>query len=443
MIVVKEYFGKGLFRFTSHIQNFNVTDLNFIIRQYSDAKIEIICQPPFLALPHIINLMQFLKVSIEGDIDSKGHVNIKEASISTFKLNGENNQFSVNLTLKVFEPVKIVFKDKKTKNIKISLGLTNFLFENCEENDERGILANLENFSIFLKPHENYNDYYKLLNDSKETKLVTAEAIIESKCKNLNFVEIFENLGYMLSFASGTLVSPIYEDYYDEEEIFKTILKPFFTTNFKKGHQLITGSGCNIKNFLEMSFYNYSKFSHKYGLNIVITFYLSGIRQEYLDIRFLLLVTALETLLEGYAETRELEENPIQKHLYEKNRKHTIKILNKFNIENHEKIADLIVEKVSYSHLTIPDKLNALIKDEKHEIKLDKFDRDFITIRNKIAHTGKVPETINSSGTERDIDIRDEFNRLNHLLDRLILRILNYKGNPFINRINNETTELD
>lgn len=443
MHVVKEYSGQGLFHFTSNEMNFDVTDLNFLIKQYSNSKIEIYCHPPFQVLAHIINFMQDLTVSIDATIESEGHLNIKEVLISTFNMDAKDHMLSFKLTLRVFEPVEIIFKNNESSNIKMGVGLTNFIFNSCENQDESGILAILENFSVYLKHHENYREYSKLLNDRKETKLVTAEAIIDSKCNSLNFRELSDNLSYLLSFASGTLISPIYEDYYSEEGIFKTILRPIFTDEFKKDYQLITESGCNIKDYLEDCFSNYSKIKHIYGLNIVINFYLSGINHDYVDISFLLLVTSLETILEGYAETREIEENPIQKQIYIKNRQNTLKILNDFSIDESEKIADLIVEKVSYSHLTIPDKLNAFIKDERHVIKLDRYDRDFITIRNKIAHTGKTPKKINSSGSERDISITEEFNRLNHLLDRIILTVLGYKHKPFINRMNNEIMQLD
>jgi hypothetical protein len=443
MHVVKEYSGQGLFHFTSNEMNFDITDLNFLIKQYSDSKIEIYCHPPIQAIPHIINFMQDLTVSIDANIESEGHLNIQEALISTFNMDAEDHMLSFKLRLRVFEPVEIIFENNESSNIKMSAGLTNFIFNNCENQDEYGILANLENFSIYLKHHENYREYSKLLNDRKETKLVTAEVIIDSKGNSLNFREISDNLTYLLSFASGTLISPIYEDYYFEEKIFKTILRPIFTEEFKKDYQLITGSGCNIKNYLEDCFSNYSLTMHNYGLNIVINFYLSGINHDYVDIGFLLLVTSLETILAGYAETREIEKNPIQKQLYERNRKNTLKILNDFSIHESEKIADLIVEKVSYSHLTIPDKLNAFIKDERHKIELDRLDNDFINIRNKIAHTGKTPKKIKYNGSERDISIAEEFNRLNHLLDRIILTVLDYKHKPFINRMNNEIIQLD
>ena len=142
--------------------------------------------------------------------------------------------------------------------------------------------------------------------------------------------------------------------------------------------------------------------------------------------------TTLETLLNGYEELREEERNPIIKGILKKNKKEILKVLKEFETQNSEEIANKIVDEIAYQHPTVNDKLSALTKDKRFKIKLNTFDRDFIPIRNKIAHTGKFPETINSNGSERTISMQEEFTRLIFLIDRLILAILSYRESPFM-----------
>ena len=50
---------------------------------------------------------------------------------------------------------------------------------------------------------------------------------------------------------------------------------------------------------------------------------------------------------------------------------------------------------------------------------------------------------INSSGNERNIEINKELNRLIYLLDRIILTILGYNGEPFLNIFESKKEILD
>lgn len=227
--------------------------------------------------------------------------------------------------------------------------------------------------------------------------------------------------------------------------MFKTILNPLLTKEFNtKENRLINSNhigNCNLKSYLELTYPKYFEFKNQFGLNIVISLYLELLTIKYIDMQFLLAVTALETILNGYAEMRQETGNPITRSILRRNKKKTIELLEEYDINNNE-IACKIVEEISNPYLNNHDKLNDFINDEDFQVELNEFDRDFVFIRNKIAHTGKFPKKIKYNGTEREISLGEEFNRLIYLLDRIILTILNYKEKPFYNELKKSETML-
>lgn len=249
----------------------------------------------------------------------------------------------------------------------------------------------------------------------------------------------------MISYSCRNRISFIYEDYYFENRLFKTILNPLLTKEFNtKENSLIDSNhigNCNLKSYLELTYPKYSEFKNQFGLNVVISLYLELLTIKYVDMQFLLAVTALETILNGYAEMRQETGNPTTRSILRRNKKKTIEILENYDINNNE-IACKIAEKISNPSLNIHDKLNDFINDDDFQVELNEFDRDFIFIRNKIAHTGKFPKKIRYNGTEREISLGEEFNRLIYLLDRIILTILKYKEKPFYDKLGQTETTL-
>ncbi|MGF7117873.1 hypothetical protein [Methanobacterium oryzae] len=453
--IINQYSGEGKFHFVAS-KEFKL-DLGFTITQFSDAKIELFCYFIHWApesLPGIADLVNLnnteeIKVSMEGKIhDPMGNIKVEEAFISKMNFHFDLTGFLFNLVLRVFKPVEIVFKEIESGSIRACAGLTNFIFRGCKTDDEdfHGLMVNLEDFPVYFRHVENYNEYAKSLNDLEETILVTSEASIDFSYESVNITDVMNNLSDLLSYACRTRISHIYEDYYFENIRFKTVLRPVITKEFNNKNNLIDSDhleNCSLKSYLETCYSNYLEFKNKFALNLVISFYLESVTHNYMDISFLLAATTLETILNGYEELCEEEGNPIIKGILKRNKKEILKILNEYEIEDLEEITEKIVDKISYKHPTLNDKLSTLTKDRRFLVELEEFDRDFIPIRNKIAHTGKFPETVNSSGKERAISLHEELNRLIYLLDRIILIILNYKEKPFINRMDNSIIVLE
>lgn len=452
--IVSQYSGEGTFHFV--LSKEIILDLGFTLTQYSDAKIEIVCyfipRTNFPAIADLVNMNNegVIDVSMDGKVqDPNGKIRVEKAFIASIYFNFDiKTGLLFKLFLRASCPVEIVFKEIKSNNITACAGLTNFVFGNCKTTDDNfnGLKVDIEDFSVYFKHHENYNAYISCLKDLEETTLVTSEAIIDFSNKEINFTEIMNYLSDLLSYACRTRISHIYEDYYFEDQLFKTVLRPVITNEFNKGNNLIDSNhfeNCNLKFYLETCYTNYLEFKDKFALNIVISFYLDTITHNYLDIAFLVASTTLETILNGYGELREEEGNPITLGLIESNKKKIMKVLNEENILISEEVTQKVAEKISYKNLSIQEKLSAFIKDPRFSAELNKYDRDFSLIRNKIAHTGKFPEKIDSNCREREIFLHEEFNRLIYLIDRIILSILKYEEKPFISKLDGSITVLE
>jgi len=386
-------------------------------------------------------------VSMEGEVHPTGKIKVKEAFVDVFSLNWEERSMTFKLLMKSFEPVEIIFKDIKNEKMKVGIGLTNFVFKEPKETKaDDGFTVDLKDFSIDFRPHENYDYAVTSLENSEETVLVTSEAFIDLPSTiDFDISKKFDGLFDLISYACRTRVSPLYENYYFENTLFKTVLRPVFTSAFVKNNYLLSkhNLGRGLKFYLENCFTYFLEHAHHFALNIVIAMYLEGIKAQYQDMGFLLLATSLESLLEGYAEVRRKEGEPIPNSLISRNKRDISKILDEHGIKECDEISKLITDKISYKNLNILNKLNALVKDDRYPIKLDRYDRDFATIRNEIAHTGKTPKIINSSGKKREISLNQEKNRLTYLIDKIILTILNYKDKPFINQLDGSKIVLD
>lgn len=442
--LVKQYSGNGAFHFL--LDKETILNLNFNLVQYSNANIYFECYltptsqevlQNFVDIFNNFSQRKEIKVTMDGEVELNGKIKVEEAYLTTINIEYDKPNLLFKLGLTSFKPVELVFKEIKSGDIRAYAGLTNFVFKGCETivNSYDGFKVSLNGFDVFFIQNENYKQKLDSLKKEDNSILVTSELLIHFSKGNLNFTEITTNLTDLLSYSCRNRISPIYEDYYSEDNLLKTVLRPVITKEFNKGYNLINSEHveeCNLKYYLKTCHKNYLEYQNKFALDIVIAFYLETITQNFTDISFLLAATTLETLLNGYEELREEERNPIIKGILKKNKKEILKVLKEFETQNSEEIANKIVDEIAYQHPTVNDKLSALTKDKRFKIKLNTFDRDFIPIRNKIAHTGKFPETINSNGSERTISMQEEFTRLIFLIDRIILAILSYRESPFM-----------
>lgn len=448
--IVKEYSGFGKFKF-SYDKDI-IVDSNFSLNQYSDGKIIINCEVSIFSQEYVeimnMNGRGLINVSMGGEVKNpQGKMIINRAFIDklTTKFNKADSIATCSIVLKSFDVVELNFlDDKEMENLELHSGLTNFIFGGCERYDTGKGGFRVDRFRCKIKNFEaifvQKEDYKRIADELKEKKgkLVTSEIIINFSIKEESKIkEILDNVTMLLSYSTRTLVSPIYEDYFNEDKLVKTRLKPILTTRYNHRSQVISSDhlgNCHTKEFLELVYDKYTKLKKELGFDVVIGYYLESSIATYLEMRFLLGFVCLECLLGHFEEKLKEEGNPLLTSSIKMNKSKIMKVLQKKNTPLAEDLLDEIVKTVSYPSPFLNDKLQELIR--KYNINQNKFDDELNQIRNKIVHIGKFPNFVKSGGNDRTIKPLEEYHRLIYFLDRIILTLLGYSEKPFQNVLN-------
>lgn len=402
--ILNQYRCKGKFIF----ENEKILDLNFKLIQFVNGEIKIKAEPThesFIIIDEIFK-NKIIYCSVEGDlIENYGKISIK--NVAPIK-NGEFIEFNV------YSNVHITFKDEFNH---IKYGLRNFLNEYDFEFQLN------ENLSVKVNMAKNINEIKKLFENKLIYNNITSEIIVYS---NVDVFDEIEKLTYLLSYANRTKIDFIYEKFYYEDQLSKIKLIPSISFNYKNNHRLIEPE--NLKYYLEKT---YDKFSHYYpifSLNIFIDMLINGLNTIYSEIGYVLLEISLETFLSEWEEYCRENDNPIEISLIKQNKHELVKFLDKHKCDIEDSEINKFIKKISMKHTGVYDKFDNLIENElfKDKLEVSDDDRIFANLRNKIAHTGKVPDILNTATGEKEINLGIEFERLVYLIDRIILILIEY-----------------
>jgi len=442
---LREYSGKGTFEFK--MKEYSTLETNFNIDFFSNARGTV--ETSTLLSPSMAKIFseyqnELFDVSLNGiitDVNGDiGTISIERMFITSININARDEEITtLQLKFLCFSTVDIIYSDEKSGNVEIHYGLTNFIFSGCAYSVEGGkslldkFDANVNNINFQFKKVEGYNDLEKRL---KETKgcYITSEAtvnvlIAEREMAKSTIFDIIE----LLSFATRNFVSPIYEDYFYEGELIRTILNPVLTKNYNAADNLINSNSpnpCILQIFLESTYDKYREFKVILGLNSVIHIYLISRYALFTESKFLLAVVSLESLLSYFEEYLKDKDETIKPSSIGRTKKTLAKEFEKEGIQIKEDILERIASSVAYPNPSFIDKLVPLLKT--FNIEYNSKDFDLINLRNKIVHSGKFPEEFNS----RMIDPHEEETRLIYFLDKILLSILDYKDKPFLNIFN-------
>lgn len=442
---LREYGGKGTFEFK--MKEHLTIETNFNIDFFSNARV--IVETSTLLSPSTVKIIsenqnELFDISLNGiitDVNGDiGTISIERMFINSMNISAQEGEYiTFQLEFLCFSAVDIIYSDEKSGNVEIHYGLTNFIFSGCTYSNEDGKLlldkfdANVNNINFLFKKIEDYEEFEKRL---KETKgcYITSEAIVnvlitEREMAKSTIFDIIE----LLSFATRNFVSPVYEDYFYNGELIRTIFNPVLTKDYNAADNLINSNGlnpCTLQIFLESTYDKYREFKVILGLNSVIHIYLISRYAFFTESKFLLAVVSLESLLSYFEEYLKNKDEIIKPSSIGRIKKTLAKEFEKEGIQIEEDILQRIASSVAYPNPSFIDKLVPLLKT--FNIEYNSKDFDLINLRNKIVHSGKFPEEFNS----RMIVPHEEETRLVYFLDKILLSILDYKDKPFLNIFN-------
>jgi len=391
---IREYNGKGKFIF--NVNGNVVVESEFKLLFFSNGVVEVYCSLnmfPKEAVKIINeNKIKLIEVKLDGLVESpRGRIMIEKLYINSININFREGQLWSSVKLTAFSEVSLRFYEQNPKKIRIYFGLVNFIFGGCEKTEIQNYGFKYDKFSVKIDGTDilfkQIEDYKTISEQLKSTKgiLITSEAILEDDYSQIVSKEkMIDDSLTLLSFATGTYITWIYEDIFEGDKLVETKLLPHKTINYRHRDLVIDSDHlgqCDLKNFLEKVYTNYKNLKEKLGLYAVIEYYVcSKSINNLLEIKYLIAVTSLDCVTSYLSDYfKEKEEN-----------------------------VDLS---------TFKNRLIAILK----EFKIDyvEAELDFIKTRDKIVHTGKFPKNKSSL---------DEYHKLINFIDRIILKILGYTG---------------
>jgi hypothetical protein len=447
-IKLREYNGRGKFEFKMSEPLVIETDFKLYFLSNAKAVVEI----SYFLSPANINIISenqkgLFDVSLNGKVtDPQGFIYIEKMVINSINISGEKGKIiTFRLELYCDSSVDITFSNETFENVQVHYGLTNFLFSGCAYTtvgdtfllDKFNAKINGLNF-LFKK----VKDYKEVENRLKSFKgcLLTSEVIVEVSNNEIDTTNsMIFNIIELLSLATRNFVSPIYEDHFHDGKLIKTILNNVLTMNYRPADDLIDSRRpvpCLMQIFLETTYDKYQEFKDVLGLNNIIHLYLISRFALFTESKFLLAIVSLESLSSYFEDFLKSKGETIIPSSIGRTRKDITKILDKHGIKIEQDVLEEIVSSVAYSNTSFNDRLIPLLKT--FDVKYKQEDLELIQLRNKIVHIGKFPEKLNS----RAIDSYKEEIRSVYFLDRILLSILGYKNQPFLNIMNKYNEEM-
>lgn len=348
------------------------------------------------ALTHYLINLPFEEVSFHGEeIGTKGLVDIQKMYLTQIHMSGANS-----LIFKIFHPFEIKYHEiDEHDKIILFRYLSNFIFYGDEvsvyERERRldKISVDLEGKRITIKQVLNFKeveDYFK----TEKNPRVTCSLELQGENREIELLrELANDVEDIVSFGSSNYVTVLKEEICSKNILCKTIFYPLKTYPFNTSIPLINTNIHDIgrfKYFIITTYPQYKALKKDLALNYVIEFFNSAKIYNILQTSFLMNCAALECLYHHYRQFKGFTKT-----------------------ENFAK------------------KIEQICTDA--NVPYDQNDLDLRNLRNNVTHEGDFPKGINSF---------QEKNRLENLLDRIILIILGYRGNIYYNTFKNAENVL-
>ena len=294
--------------------------------------------------------------------------------------NSITNSVHTKITLRTLEDIEIKYKNINNK--KISEIETKIY--NLNSNFTRPIIVELDDYIINMDKIS-----------SKDKKNIVKLNIVTKNNKKLYFS--LENFVNFLSLITCNKVS--YDDILfknNKGEIVKKLKHemkiPYSIEKIDyKNKNFHKRNPESIEESIKKYYLNYEKKTEDYPFHIIIGFYLDAFNQNYLEMKYLSLMTCLETIIRHFEKSNE---DKFKKEWMKKNNKKLKKELEKcfknWKNENSDISNNCLKRIKEYSKTIMPleEKISCFIKD--YNLDYERDIKNFIKIRNNITHKGLI-----------------------------------------------------
>ena len=357
-----------------------------------------------------------------------------------------------NLEFVVGSEVEITYGMLEQEDtVGVFVGITNFIFRGCEWNAERpkqyfinGELSlKVGDFNLEFINIPEYNrfveifsfDYFMKQLKSKQFD-ITCECISIVKFNEISIMRtIMRKVLYILSFATCNWLATLYEDTYKDRKLVRTILFPHKTFQFIGGQYAINPTDnrdCQLKRLVETGYENYAKFEDKLGLKYIIENYVMSLREGNSEAQYLLLAISLE-ILASYAHNYAKNNMTVVPNRTKKEKEiQLIRNCKNMNVKISDQFFEQIIIWGGFRDTRLKDKIRYIF-DEVHLYYTEKELSNFVKYRNIMVHAGV---------SRNPGKLIEEWHNLGNLIDRLILTLLGWKGNTYIDKSKDYTQQI-
>lgn len=344
--------------------------------------------------------------------------------------------YSVSNKIQIFNPLFLERHVESRKTI-IKQYLTNFLFDyNSIDSNEFEIEIKRTKF-IFRNISE-YKESKDIIN-TLYLPQITGYCEIELQDNYGEVKKIIRNVLELISYSQRQFVQIPYEEIVNENgEIIKIRLFPQVLRQARSGFTVVEATllyepDQSIKKFVEDSYENYILWKDRIKLDYSLTYYLLGFIPQQGEVEYILVFTAIESLIRHYEDyfLKETKTNldDIKKEQY-------IERLNskKLNLNLTENQINSMIHKGKFYPKTLDfnqslgilysGKISSKFKNEAFGIGLERdvFDCKASSIRNDLIHKGEFKDYSDLSQISQDTK------NIVFMFDKIFLTILGYTG---------------
>jgi hypothetical protein len=401
--ILFEYQGKGKIAFDDGVE----VESEVIISAKQDGSATLTgmahLTPELLEIMKSHSEQKWVHAKFSGQEDqTKSKISINDLYLKVIDLSSREDEIvRISFVFIIGSEIKVEYSSLELQDsVRVEFKLTNFLFNGCDWS-EIGDYRVLDKFQAKIgevftfKQNPDYNAIAKSLKDNRGI-LVSSHALVETTFQRIQEIDQhLQDALTLLSFATGSYISAVSRNIYKDNVLCQTYFTPCRTSACNPSEPVVRNhEQCDLKTFIEKAFSNYASLNNELGLDKVVDYYLQAKLEKTLQIKYLLCAVAFECL--------------------------TSYLLEYF--KNQSKKADLS---------SFKNRMESLCAE--FNVTYDPSELKFIDVRDKIVHTGDF-----SAG----MDGWEELTNLMNFLDRVILTIVGYKGNHYLNRAKGYSYEV-
>jgi len=437
--ILSHYIGSGKLKL---LDNNEEMDFNIEVIIYLNTEIDVILKSKEISAKKM-GLIDKFKCSFYGELNNDKKIYIPDAAINSTDFSMKQSE-GCCITIKILTISDIFIWDKSYSSheevfkncYNIKVGLINFLFDGrymthypSGQSRRDCFKINVLGKNLVIKQLEKYDEIKKILKE-KKNNMLTSELLVDNIRYDPTIGSLIYDLFMLASFSQKTLISRFYTEFLNGANQIMIIYHSEKKYPYSNSSPLIDSrhlGNNDIEEFLESTFNEYQRLRAMLKMNILFDIICNAEIAEVLESKYLLQITALELAIEQYRKEMGVDVDE-DADLLDGIEKCISNFTSKKGIElSQEFIKELSVK---LGHKTFKNKVKAVIR----ALKLTYSDSEIDRIkdnRNKIVH---------------ELHFKDysqplqDYLLLRLLVDKIILKILNYNGYilNYMNKYNRE-----